>query len=238
MKRLIVLASMGLAVIFGSFAMAASPAGDLDQANNDVRDVESLQRGAQLFFENCIGCHSLEYGRYNRVARDLNIPEELFEEFLLDSDQAIADLMTNALPAELGSQFFGNNPPDLTLVARVRGTDWIYSFLRGFYADESRPYGVNNAVYNNTGMPHVLVNMQGLCAEASAAEGCANYAVEGSMDGETFNGAVRDVTNFLDYMGEPVQLQRQRIGWFVMAFLSVLLVFSWLLYRELWKDVK
>ncbi len=233
MKTLkLILLTVGMALTAGLHADTIVP------VNNDVSDVESLQRGAQTYFENCVACHSLEHARYNRVARDLNIPEDLFEEFLLDADHAIGDLMTNALTAEQGRQFFGSIPPDLTLVARVRGTDWLYGFLRGFYEDELRPYGVNNAVYRNVGMPHAMVNSQGLCAEAPTADGCAEFASEGSMTPEEFDGAMYDLVNFLDYMGEPIQLQRQRIGWFVMAFLSVFLVFAWLLYRELWKDVK
>lgn len=229
---------MSVLTVLSSVALSAAPAGDLPAVNNDVSDTESLQRGAQVYFENCLACHSLSHARYNRVARDLSIPEDLFEEFLLDADHAIGDLMTNALTDEFGRQYFGAIPPDLTLVARVRGTDWLYGFLRGFYQDELRPYGVNNAVYNNVGMPHVMVNGQGLCAEAPTADGCAEFVSEGSMTPEEFDGAMYDLVNFLDYMGEPVQLQRQRIGWFVMAFLSVFLVFAWLLYRELWKDVK
>ncbi|MCH8550588.1 MAG: cytochrome c1 [Natronospirillum sp.] len=232
MKRIIIIAMVALV------SGGAMGYGEVYPANNDVRDTESLQRGAQLYFENCVGCHSLEYARYNRVARDLKIPEDLFERYLLDADRPIGDLMTNALSPALGSQFFGTEPPDLTLVARVRGTDWIYTLLTGFYKDDSRPYGVNNALYNNIGMPHAMVNQQGLCAEAPGADGCQEFAFEGSMSPDEFDLAMVDLTNFLDYMGEPIQLERQRIGWFVMAFLSVFLVFAWLLYRELWKDVK
>ena len=228
-----------LMMISAAFMLStAVSANTIVPVNNDVSDVESLQRGAQVYFENCLACHSLSHARYNRVARDLSIPEDLFEEFLLDADHAIGDLMTNALTDEFGRQYFGSIPPDLTLVARVRGTDWLYGFLRGFYQDDLRPYGVNNAVYGNVGMPHVMVNSQGLCAEAPTADGCAEFASEGTMTPEEFDGAMYDLVNFLDYMGEPIQLQRQRIGWFVMAFLSVFLVFAWLLYRELWKDVK
>lgn len=212
--------------------------GEVRSANNNIRDIESLQRGAQLYFENCIGCHSLEYARFNRVARDLNIPEDLFVQLLLDADRPIGDLMTNALSPELGKQFFGTMPPDLTLVARVRGPDWIYSLLTGFYADPSRPYGVNNSLYPNIGMPHAMVNQQGLCAEAPGPNGCQQFVSEGALSPAAFDVAMVDLTNFLDYMGEPIRVQRERIGWFVLSFLSVFLVFAWLLYRELWKDVK
>ncbi len=238
MNKLKLFVLTALVATLPGLATAAGESGDLVRVNNDVSDTESLQRGAQVFFENCVACHSLEYARYNRVARDLQIPEDLFEQHLLDSDQAIGELMTNALTDDLGGQFFGTTPPDLTVVQRVRGSDWLYGFLRGFYQDDLRPYGVNNAVYNNTGMPHVMVNAQGLCAEAPGPDGCAEFATEGDMTPEEFDTAMYDLVNFLDYVGEPIQLQRQRIGWFVLAFLSVFLVFAWLLYRELWKDIK
>lgn len=212
--------------------------GEVRSANNNLRDVESLQRGAQLFFENCVGCHSLEYARFNRVARDLNIPEDLFVQLLLDADRPIGDLMTNALSPALGKQFFGTMPPDLTLISRVRDPDWIYSLLTGFYVDPMRPYGVNNSLYPNIGMPHVLVNQQGLCAEAPGPDGCQQFVSTGTLSPVAFDLAMVDLTNFLDYVGEPIRVQRERMGWFVLSFLSVFLVFAWLLYRELWKDVK
>lgn len=243
-----------LVALLPMVAFAAKGPAWVDHVNNDVSDVRSLQRGAQVFFNNCMGCHSLEYGRYNRVARDLEIPEDLFQEYLMSTDQAIGDLMTISMNRDLGKQFFGIAPPDLTLVARVRGTDWLYTYLRGFYADDSRPYGVNNVVFPGVGMPHAMVDAQGLCAEppkpVSAVSidpltgerisegGCERYLTEGTMSKVEFDQATYDLVNFLDYMGEPRQLERERLGWLVLAFLTVFLAFAWLLYRELWKDVK
>ncbi len=227
-----------LVVLGAGQAWAAGEDVALDHIETDMNDKPSLQRGAQLFFENCIGCHSLEYGRYNRVAQDLGIPEDLFEQYLLDGDYAIGDLMTSAMSEDQGRQFFGAAPPDLTNVARVRGPDWIYTFLKSFYEDPTRPYGVNNAVFSNTGMPHVLYNLQGLCAEAPDHGDCAEYVSMGSMAPDEYDQVAYDLANFLEYMGEPIQATRERMGWFVLAFLSVLLVFAWLLYRELWKDVR
>lgn len=241
-------------IFFSSSAFAAKGPEWLDRVNNDVSDTRSLQRGAQVFFNNCMGCHGLEYARYNRVARDLDIPEDLFQEYLMSTDQRIGDLMTISMSRDHGKQFFGAAPPDLTLISRVRGSDWLYTYLRGFYADDSRPYGVNNVVYPDVGMPHAMVDTQGLCAEpprpVAAVHidpltgervnqgGCERYLTEGSMTPVEFDQAMYDLVNFLDYMGEPIQLERQRIGWLVLAFLTVFLAFSWLLYRELWKDVK
>lgn len=235
-------------------AFAAKGPEWVDHVNNDVSDVRSLQRGAQVFFNNCMGCHGLEYARYNRVARDLEIPEDLFQEYLMSTDQAIGELMAVAMTRDAGKQFFGIAPPDLTLVARVRGTDWLYTYLRGFYADDSRPYGVNNVVFPGVGMPHAMVDSQGLCAEPPkpvatigidpltgeriSEGGCERYVTEGSLSKVEFDQATYDLVNFLDYMAEPIQLDRQRLGWLVLAFLTVFLAFAWLLYRELWKDVK
>lgn len=240
------------AVIMSALAHAAGPSIPLDSHPADVRDTNSLQRGLGLYMSYCMGCHGLEYARYNRVARDLSIPEDIFEEYLMFTDARIGDLMTIAMSAEDGRRWFGAPPPDLTLVNRVRGSDWLYTYLRAFYADSDRPFGVNNAVFENVGMPHVLLELQGLCASAPVLQrdakidplsgnwlvkpGCQEYLIEGSMTPVQFDRAVADIVNFLDYVGEPFQLERQRIGFFVLAFLFVFLFFTILLYREYWKD--
>ncbi|WLD57386.1 cytochrome c1 [Salinispirillum sp. LH 10-3-1] len=243
-----------LVALLPVLASAAKGPEWLDRINTDQADTRSLQRGAQVYFNNCMGCHGLEYARYNRVAKDLEIPEDIFQEYLMSTDQRIGDLMTIAMSRQDGTRFFGVAPPDLTLIARVRGTDWLYTYLRGFYADETRPYGVNNVVYPDVGMPHAMVDAQGLCAEPPkpvagvridpltgdriSEGGCERYLTEGQLSKVEFDQSMFDLVNFLEYMGEPIKLERQRLGWFVMAFLTVFLAFSWLLYRELWKDVK
>lgn len=232
---------------------SAGPSIDLDKIRTDVTDTASLQRGVQIYMNYCMGCHSLEYGRYNRVARDLKIPEDVFAENLIFTDAAIGSLMTNAMSRQDGSDWFGIAPPDLTLVNRVRGSDWLYTYMRGFYQDDSRPFGVNNVAFENVGMPHALLELQGLCAEPPTPitdrrfdpltgrliteGGCSSYAIEGSMSTAEFDEAMYDLVNFLDYMGEPIQKERERIGWMVLAFLTVFLVIGQLLYRELWKDI-
>ncbi len=228
-------------------------AGELDRMKPDVHDKASLQRGAALFTNYCLGCHSAEYARYKLVAEDLGIPEDLFEENLIFTGARIGELMQIAMPKEPAESWFGVAPPDLTLNARVRGPDWLYSYLRGFYKDDTRPLGVNNVVFSNVGMPHALVNEGGLCAEEPNIGGrpsvdpmsgevvggtaCDNWAIEGSMSPEEFDRAMYDLTNFMVYLGEPALLDRKRIGTYVLIFLGVFLIFAWLLNREYWKDI-
>lgn len=241
-----------------SATMAAAAGGSnvyLDHMKPDMKNTESLQEGLRTFMDFCAGCHSMEYARYNRVARDLDIPEDVFMENIVFSDDVrFGDLMTIAMDKSDGKAWFGATPPDLTMVTRVRGVDWVYTYLRSFYKDDSRPYGVNNSVYPKVGMPHVMLELQGLCAHPASSEShggvdpltgneihdgsCSNYAVEGELDEHEFDKVVYDLVNFLNYMGEPYQNDRKSLGWKVFAFLSVLLVLSILLQRELFKDIK
>lgn len=245
-----------LSLVLSVAPLAAFSAGGevhLDHISTDLSDKASLQRGAQLYMNYCMGCHSLEFARYNRVARDLDIPEDIMMENLVFNDVNFGSLMENAMSEEDGKEWFGAAPPDLTLVARVRGPDWLYTYLRGFYKDENRPMGVNNVVFPNVGMPHVLADLQGLCAEPPhpvtdkrfdpltgrtiTEGGCEAYETEGALTPTEYDNAMYDLVNFLEYMGEPFAEDRERIGWMVFAFLAVFLVIGQLLYRELWKDI-
>ena len=239
---------------------AGGPGIALDHMEPDLSDKASLQHGAGLYMNYCAGCHSLQYSRYVRVASDLDIPVDLAEEYLiLDRSHQVGDLMGNSMPDELGKQWFGVVPPDLSLIARSKSTDYLYTYLRTFYEDPSRPLGVNNKAFPNVGMPHALLELQGLqtCAAGPvmAANGgvkrdpltnqdilddpCGDFTLvqEGSMSPEEFDEAVYDLVNFLAYVGEPGALQRQRIGVYVLLFIAVFFVFAWLLNREYWKDV-
>lgn len=229
-----------------------------DSFHADPENKESLQSGAALFVNYCMGCHSANFSRYGRVARDLDIPPNVMADNLIFSDQKIGELMTISMTPEKSKKWFGATPPDLTLVSRARSPEWIYTFLRNFYVDDSRPTGVNNKVFESVGMPHVLLELQGLpeCAsgdkldshghvvrnelgEALTSE-CGSLKVgktKGSMSPEEFDNAIYDLVNFLAYMSEPVASARTRIGMFVFLFLGVLLVFTWLLNREYWKDI-
>ncbi|SDB17703.1 ubiquinol-cytochrome c reductase cytochrome c1 subunit [Pseudidiomarina indica] len=248
MKKLIKSTLLVAASLWSVATLAAGPTVPLDKAKIDLHDKASLQRGAQLFMNYCLGCHSMQYQRYNRTFKDLEIPEDLGMENLQFSGEKVGDLITNAMDSTDASKWFGTPAPDLTLVARVRGADWIYTYLRSFYADESRPFGVNNAVFPNVGMPHVLEELQGIprqTTEQRLVDGemkdvYVGIKTDGSgmLTTEEYDKAVNDLTNFLVYTGEPMMLEQRRIGWYVFGFLIVFLVFSVLLKREFFKDVK
>lgn len=236
----------------GNFNCGTIPCDDFKA---DPRDKPSLQNGARLYTNYCMGCHSLEYARYTRMATDLGIPEDLvMENLVFDPQKKIGDLMTNAMPRDRAKVWFGAAPPDLTLVARARQQDWLYTYLRTFYRDDSRPYGVNNLVYPNVGMPHALLGLQGLPECVSTASGdridplsgeslesnpCGALAVAdaGAMASDDFDDAVYDIVNFLAYTGEPMLVDRQRIGVYSLLFIAVFFIFAWLLNREYWKDI-
>ena len=197
-------------------------AGDLhlDHANTDISDTASLQNGAKLFMNYCSGCHAISFMRYNRIAKDLSLSDSLVAEHLMFAGDKPGETITTAMPKEDAEKWFGGLPPDLSLVARAKGTDWIYTYLRSFYKDDSRVFGVNNKVLENASMPDALWSLK---EEKPEAE---------------FNQDVRDITNFLDYVGEPAKLIRTSLGFWVLLFLSVLLVLTYLLKKEYWKDVK
>ncbi len=245
--------ALAFAVMLPLAAHAASEKVALDKVDIDIYDQPSLQRGVQLYTNYCMACHSLKYSRYERVADDIGIPHDLYLENLVFDDAKIGSLMENAMEPGLAQTWFGAAPPDLSLIARVRGGDWLYTYLRTFYKDESRPWGVNNAVFKDVGMPHVLAEMQGLCASKPATGvqsevdpmsgeivgggGCENYVFEGEMTPAEFNSAMRDLTNFLVYVGEPSKLQANAIAPWVLLFLVILFIPVYLLNREYWKDI-
>nr|WP_245795314.1 cytochrome c1 [Thioalkalivibrio denitrificans] len=226
-------------------AIAAGPAVKLDRVSVDITNQASLQRGARIFVNYCMGCHEAQYSRYARVGQDLGLTEEqVRENFIFTRDDRgdptrVGDLMTNAYPPREAAEAFGVAPPDLTLVARVRGEDWLYTFLRGFYLDPERPFGVNNAVFTNTSMPHVLWELQGWQELVSDDDGDVRLEVaeSGSMSRTEYDAMVRDVVTFLSYMGEPVQHQRKMIGIWVLLFLGLFTVLAYLLKKEYWKDI-
>jgi len=221
-------------------AVAAEAGVELEHVEINLEDQESLQSGARTFINYCMGCHSAQYSRYNRVAADLGIPDALMEEYMLfNEDAAIGDLMVSSMSEDLGNNAFGIAPPDLTLVARARGTDWLFGYLTSFYEDNTRPFGVNNLVFPNVAMPNVLEGLQGVqhCEDAEHCDHLEHVSGTGTLSEEEFEEVVYDLVNFLYYLGEPAQLDRQRIGVYVLLFLAFLWVFTWLLNREYWKDV-
>ena len=206
--------------IIVSLGSTASSGVSLDAANTDINDKASLQNGAKLFMNYCSGCHSLQFLRYNKFTEDLAIPKNYVVENLMFNGEKTGDTITSSMPPDGATRWFGGVPPDLSLVARYKGTDWIYSYLRSFYPDSSRPFGVNNRVFKNVSMPDILWHLK-----LSSTE-------------KEFDDSVRDIVNFLDYVGEPSKLISPTIGFKVLGFLLVLLILTFLLKKEYWKDVK
>jgi ubiquinol-cytochrome c reductase cytochrome c1 subunit len=240
------------AVLLSAVPLLAGAAGGghvhLEHAGNDLTDRASLQRGARLFVNYCLSCHPAAFMRYNRVGQDLGLTEEQLRENLMFASEKPGDLMKVAMRPGDSSDWFGQAPPDLTLVARSRGTDWLYTYLLTFYDDSSRPLGVNNLVFPQVGMPHVLWELQGrqapVYAEVQQADGSTSRTIqrlelvqEGKLTPAEYQGAIRDLVNFLEYASEPVKLERQRLGVWVILFLLVFFGLAYTLKKEYWKDV-
>jgi ubiquinol-cytochrome c reductase cytochrome c1 subunit len=245
-KRLLLIA----AALTAAGAALAQEGGEIEvlHAGTDINDIASLQRGARDFMNYCSGCHSLTYVRYNRISHDLDIPEKDLTRNLMFTSTKVFDGVVSAMPSADAANWFGKTPPDLSLMARERGTDYIYSFLKGFYLDNTRPWGVNNLYLPGAAMPAVLSSLSGtqqpVFKNEPDAGGSAHMVLigvkaltPGSMTEQEYDGFVRDVTNFLDYAGEPVKAKRQSLGVFVTLFLLVGFVFAALLKKEYWKDV-
>jgi ubiquinol-cytochrome c reductase cytochrome c1 subunit len=201
-------------------AFAAEEGESLLHAGNDIRSHASLQRGARNFMNYCSGCHSAKYVRYNRIGTDLGIPDAALKKNLMFTSDKLPDPIVSALRAEDGVKWFGNAPPDLSLIARARGTDYLYTYLESFYPEASRPTGVNNKILPGTAMPHVLADLQA------------------TLPVEKYDEFVRDTVNFLQYIGEPIEVRRRDLGVWVMLFLLVFTGLAYLLYRDYWKDVR
>jgi ubiquinol-cytochrome c reductase cytochrome c1 subunit len=218
----------------------------LQHAGTDIDNVPSLQRGARNFMNYCSGCHSLKYLRYNRLADDLKIPEAQLAGLMFTSDK-MYDPIVSALPPA-AENWFGRLPPDLSLIARAKGPDYVYSFLKGFYADKTRPWGVNNVYLPAAAMPDVLQELQGLQKAVFKSETDEHGAVRmqltgvelmtpGALKPEEYDSFVRDTVNFLDYAAEPIKAKRQGLGLWVTLFLLVFFVFAYQLKKEYWKDI-
>jgi ubiquinol-cytochrome c reductase cytochrome c1 subunit len=238
-----------IAALAPGAAFAAGGGAHLEHAGNDVGNQASLQRGAANFVNYCLGCHSAKYVRYNRMAADLGISEEQLVEKLMFTGERPHDTMRIGMNEGDAKRWFGVVPPDLSLVARSRGTDYVYTFLKSFYADPAKPTGVNNLVLPGTAMPHVLWQLQGVQeavwegqvdAQGNAQKHFKEFrlATPGSLSPEEYDTFVRDTVNFLDYIAEPAQLKRRALGFPVIAFLVFFTLLAWLLKKEYWKDVK
>lgn len=269
MKNLTIVKSTAIALLLvsmlttGSVFAAGGHGAAVDKVHMNMSDKASLQNGAKLFVNYCLSCHSAQYSRYNRVAEDLEIPLWQLKENLMFTTEKEGDLMITTMPAEDSKRWFGVTPPDLSLVARVRNPDWIYTYLRAFYLDESSPSGWNNSLFDNVAMPHAMYELQGVQrlvgkvkkdehsavdAHASSSSvlndgqkvvGDAIFELEhpGKLSPAEFDKSMADLTAFLAYMGEPAQLQRKTIGVFTLAFLIILMLLCIVLKAEYWRDI-
>jgi len=225
-----------------------------DKIEIDWNDKASMQRGARTFVNYCMGCHSAKYSRYNRVGLDLEISDDLMLDNLIfttdnDGDKTkVGELMMTSMTPAYGEQAFGVAPPDLSLIARSQGVNWLYNYLRGFYVDESRPLGMNNGVSENVAMPHVLVDLQGYqkinTAMRPDGEGGQHEVIvgfelvkPGTQSKSEYDQTVYDLVAFLDYLGEPYKQTRKSVGTGVIIFLFLLLILTYFLKKEYWKDV-
>lgn len=222
----------------------------------DTVNLASLQRGAQAYMNYCSGCHSLKYLRYNRIARDLDIPADLLQKHLMFTSDKLGDHILSSMPGasndpaapSVSETWFGRSPPDLSLTARERGADWIYSYLLSFYLDPSRPTGVNNLVLPGASMPHVLGGLQGYqkLVDEKPAAGASHgghhkpkfeLVLTGSLSPDDYKTLVADVTNFMVYAAEPGRNRRMALGVFVLGFTVLFGILCYLLKLEYWKDV-
>jgi len=243
-----------LAGASGCFANEGGHSSWQREADNEVANLPSLQRGARNFMSYCSGCHSIKYMRYSRIAQDLKISDSLRDQMLVRPGEKFSDYIVSPMPAADAQDWFGKQPPDLSLVARSRGSDWIFNFLTTFYADPaSRQTGVNNLQLPGTAMPHVLASVQGVQnavwdnVEHKGEDGKPvvttafkefEPGVVGTLTPEQFDEFARDTVNFLQYVSDPTQLERQSLGIWVVLFLLMFTGIAYMLKAEYWKDVR
>lgn len=246
MKKVLITMILALLPVMG---FAAGGGAKLDKVKVDLSDQTSLQRGAKIFVNYCLSCHSAAFMRYNRMATDLGLTDEQVKEnmgFITDDTGKFkaGALMKATINADEARAAFNTVPPDLSVISRSRGANWIYTYMRSFYRDETAPSGWNNVVFQNVSMPHVLWAWQGTqVAEfridehgAKRFEGFKTIKA-GSMNEKEYDEAVRDLTAFMVYLGEPAKLVRYKLGVYVLLFLAFFLVFAYLLKKNYWKDI-
>lgn len=253
MKNKLITLFMTAAVMLMPVLAAASSGAHLYKAPIDINDKESLRRGAQAFGDYCYSCHAASFMRFNRIAKDLEMSEEDVRDMLIHTrgkkgePAKIGDLMKVSMTADYAKNAFGTAVPDLSLAARARGADWVYTYLRSFYVDSDRPTGMNNTVFPDVGMPHVLWRLQGLQEpvyktvmhgdiEVEELEGFEQIQA-GKLSRVEYDMFLGDLVNFMVYIAEPVQVERRSMGWKVLLFLIVLFGFAYALKKEYWKDV-
>jgi ubiquinol-cytochrome c reductase cytochrome c1 subunit len=239
-----------------ALAMASEGGFPLDHAPDRTKDLAALQNGAKLFVNYCLNCHSASAMRYNRL-RDIGLSEDQIKNNLLFTTEKVGDLMKVSMPPKDAKDWFGAVPPDLSVIARAKasgegsGADWLYTYLRTFYKDDTRPTGWNNLVFPNVGMPHVMWELQGIRAakfeevkdphdHSKVVHQFAGFEQikPGQVSTLDYDHAVADLVAYLEWMGEPAQNARKRLGVWVLLFLSVFLLLAWRLSASYWKTVK
>jgi ubiquinol-cytochrome c reductase cytochrome c1 subunit len=231
----------------------ASNSVKLQKVDIDVEDRVALLRGAKVFFDKCQGCHGLKYMRYSNLAENIGLNSTkdksfdiIIREQLMHSTNKVSENspILSSITKENGVNWFGKTPPDLSLTARYRGSDWIYTYMKSFYKDSSRPWGVNNLVYPDVGMPHILSNLQGIQILKDNIENSTDidqmlYCEEnGEYSKSEYDNLIKDLVTFLSYVSEPTQSERKNLGYNVLLFLLILSALLYMLKKEYWKDVK
>ncbi|HEU4671260.1 MAG TPA: cytochrome c1 [Dyella sp.] len=231
--------AFGLLVGCTSALAAEGPA--LPKAGNNISDQASLQRGAKLFFNYCVGCHSIKYMRYSRIGEDLGLTEKEVMQNLNFTGVNYGETIESHMPPEDAAKWLGKAPPDLSLEVRAKTADWVYAYLNSFYLDPSRPVGWNNTVFPNASMPNPLWELQGIqtAVKKDGSEEVEKLELSrpGKMTPAQFQQATRDLTNFLEYVSEPAALQRKHYGIWVLLFLAGFTMLAYMLKKEYWKDV-
>jgi ubiquinol-cytochrome c reductase cytochrome c1 subunit len=241
MKRFIFSSALAFGLLAGGFSAMAEEGGNLPSAGTNLRDQASLQRGARLFFNYCVGCHSLKFQRYSRIADDLGLSEQDVMQNLNFTGAKFGDTVVSHMPEDAAMKWFGKAPPDLSLEVRARTADWVYGYLNSFYLDPSRPVGWNNVVFPNASMPFPLWELQGVQTAVTKPGSEEIEKLElskpGKLTPEQYHEAARDLTNFLEYVSEPAAMQRQKYGIWVLLFLAGFTLLAYMLKKEYWKDV-
>ena len=249
MKKRIASVLVPLAMLFSGVVMANEGGHHLEAADVDLNNQASLQRGAKYFANYCLNCHAASYMRFDRMGHDLGLDEEMLKDNLMFVPGIkVGETMKVAMPKASATGWFGTPPPDLSLVSRSRGADWLNTYLKSFYTDDERPFGTNNLVFKKVGMPNVLETLQGVqkpvFRSEEAADGTTREVIdhlelvsEGSLTPAEYNQFVRDLVTFLVYLGEPAQMERRSIGVWVLLFMVVFTALAYLLKLEFWKDL-
>jgi ubiquinol-cytochrome c reductase cytochrome c1 subunit len=223
-------------LLFPAGTFAAESGYRLDSSPHEPRDLVSIQSGARTYVNYCLGCHGAQYVRYNSLT-EIGLTEQQIRDNLLFTGEKVGDMMKTPMRVAEAKKMFGVAPPDLSVIARSRGADWLYTYLRTFYRDPKTVTGWNNAVFPNVAMPHALWQLQGERAYDAAKRQWTELS-KGAQSATEYDTTVRDLVNFLAYISEPNAQKRKAIGIAVLFALAALFVLTWLLKREFWKDVK